>query len=294
MNFTISERFPMKKIPRTYIALFRLLSTFFLCSCNSLQTTDHASASSSPSFRVVCLNAGKADAMLLLSDNATVVLDTGEHGEGKEIVQTLENLGIQKIDYLILTHFDKDHAGGAAKVIKEMEISHILQTYPVKDNDAYADYLKAISDASIKPEIVSADYDFTLDSITYHIMPPVCSSYPESESNNSSLVMQVTHGNNTFLFTGDAEDARIQELLTDTSFNLHSTFLKVPYHGHYQSLLPDLIEKVAPTYAVITSSDDEPEDAKTLELLTEIGCHTYLTRKGSVTFISNGTSITMP
>lgn len=281
----------MKRITHTFIALFLLLSTFFLSSCSSLQTKDITLASSLPSFRVVCLNAGKADAMLLLSDNATVVLDTGEHGEGKEIVKTLENLGVQKIDYLILTHFDKDHAGGAAKVIKEMDISHILQTYPVKDNDAYHDYLKAVADASITPEIVSSDYDFVLDSITYHVMPPDCTAYAESESNNSSLVMQVTHGDNTFLFTGDAENARLQELLNDTSVNLHSTFLKVPYHGHYQTMLPDFLNKVVPSYAVITSSDDEPEDDETIALLDSIGCHTYLTRKGSITFVSNGTSI---
>lgn len=281
----------MKKNIHAYlpIALLLLLSTFFLCSCKSLQK--NTSLSSLPSFRVVCLNAGKADAMLLLSDNATIVLDTGEHSEGKEIVQKLDNLGIKKIDYLILTHFDKDHAGGAAKVIKEFNISHILQTYPVKDNDAYHDYLKAVADASITPEIITSNYDFVLDSITYHIMPPACTSYTEDESNNSSLVMQVTHGNNTFLFTGDAEDARITELLNDTSLNLHSTFLKVPYHGHYQTLLPDFIEKVAPSFAVITSSDEEPEDDETIALLDKIGCHTYLTRKGSVTFVSDGTSI---
>ena len=229
--------------------------------------------------------------MLLLSENATVVLDTGEQGEGKEILKALETLGVEKIDYLILTHFDKDHVGGAAKIIKEMDISHILQTYPVKDNDAYQDYLKAVATASITPEIVTSDYDFALDSIAYHVIPPDCTTYAESKSNNSSLVMQVTHGDNTFLFTGDAENARLQELLTDTSVNLHSTFLKVPYHGHYQTLLPDFLKKVTPSYAVITSSDDEPEDDETIALLTSIGCHTYLTRKGSVTFVSNGTSI---
>ncbi len=281
----------MKRIKHIFIALFLLLSIFFLLSFASIRTTNITSESPFSSFRVVCLDAGKADAMLLLSENATVVLDTGEQGEGKEILKALETLGVEKIDYLILTHFDKDHVGGAAKIIKEMDISHILQTYPVKDNDAYQDYLKAVATASITPEIVTSDYDFALDSIAYHVIPPDCTTYAESKSNNSSLVMQVTHGDNTFLFTGDAENARLQELLTDTSVNLHSTFLKVPYHGHYQTLLPDFLKKVTPSYAVITSSDDEPEDDETIALLTSIGCHTYLTRKGSVTFVSNGTSI---
>ncbi len=280
----------MKKIRYTFIALFLLISTLFINSCTSQNQNSPLSPPLS-SFQVVCLDAGKADAMLLLSDNATVVLDTGEHGEGKEIVKTLKNLGITKIDYLILTHFDKDHAGGAAKIIKEMDISHILQTYPVKDNDAYHDYLKAVADASIRPEIVTTDYAFVLDSITYHVMPPHRKSYAEGESNNSSLVMQVTHGNNTFLFTGDAENERLKELLNDTSIDLHSTFLKVPYHGHYQTLLPDFLKKALPSYAVITSSDEEPEDDETIALLNDIGCHSYLTRKGSVTFVSDGASI---
>ncbi len=277
----------MKKIKYTIVLILLILTSFIISSC----TFQDSSLTDSSSFRVICLNAGKADAMLLLSDNASIVLDTGNTGEGKVIVNTLKRLGVTSIDYLILTHFDKDHAGGAAYLIEEMDISHILQTYPVKDNDAYHNYLKAVADTSLSPEIVTSNYDFTLDSIAYHVIPPKYSSYTEKKSNNSSLVMQVIHGENTFLFTGDIENERLEELLQDTSFDLNSTFLKVPHHGLYQPLFPEFFRKIAPSYAVITSSEDMPEDEGTLALLDAIDCHTYLTKKGSILFISDGKTI---
>ena len=58
-----------------------------------------------------CFQAGKADAFLLWNESGTVLIDTGESGFGKEILKKLQELGIQRLDYLIITHFDKDHVG---------------------------------------------------------------------------------------------------------------------------------------------------------------------------------------
>ena len=62
----------------------------------------------------------------------------------------------------------------------------------------------------------------------------------------------------SMLFTGDAQDERLSEYSNYP--NLKTTILKVPYHGHLQKLLPDLVQLSNPKYAIITSSDEEPED----------------------------------
>ena len=83
------------------------------------------------------------------------------------------------------------------------------------------------------------------------------------------------------LFAGDAEYARISELLkTD---NLQSTILKVPHHGRINANSLALIEYVKPKYAIITSSKSEPEDQEILDILASKGITTYLTREGNVT-----------
>jgi len=127
---------------------------------------------------------------------------------------------------------------------------------------------------------------FTLDSVEYTIYPPQKTTYEVKDSNNSSLVTSVVHGENSFLFTGDAQDSRIQELIAQG--NIGHTFLKVPYHGFYQTSLPDLFRLVMAKYAVITSSDKLPEDDATVNLLETMGTKVYLTRKGAVTVTSDG------
>ena len=60
-------------------------------------------------FKVICMNVGKADAIILRTQNSTVIIDTGEDDEGHEIVSYLQQQNIDTIDYLIITHFDQDH-----------------------------------------------------------------------------------------------------------------------------------------------------------------------------------------
>ena len=65
----------------------------------------------------------------------------------------------------------------------------------------------------------------------------------------------------------------------------------MPYHGHWQDGLTDLVKYVSPAYAVITSSGAVKEDAQTTDLLEQDGTEVYLTRKGTVTIVTDGSSV---
>lgn len=244
-----------------------------------------------PNFKIYCFAAGKADAFLLMSENGTVLIDAAEKSFGKEIVAYIDDAGIDHIDYLIITHFDKDHVGGAGKVIDTVPVSNVLQSNAPKDSGQYETYMSALVYAQIEPVTVSETYTFELDGILYVIDPPREESYAHSPSNNSSLVVSVTNGNNTFLFAGDVENDRIKEFLSDHSE--HYDFLKVPYHGNWQKQLDDLINAVNPDYAVITSSNKEPEDKRTTEFLSAKGVKTFLTRSAAVLVQSDGEMISV-
>ena len=95
------------------------------------------------SLSVTFLDAGKADAIVLHTNNSTVLIDTGLKSGGKELVQLIKSQGIDTIDYLILTHFDKDHVGGAARVIKKLKVNNIITSDYFKDSDEVEDYLEA-------------------------------------------------------------------------------------------------------------------------------------------------------
>ena len=240
---------------------------------------------------VVCFQAGKADAFLLITPNSTVLIDCGEKGFGRTILAELEARGIEQLDCMIITHFDQDHVGGAARIINNFPVSRILQSNSPKDSEEYEKYVKAVKSAGIEPETVRENLSFVLDGVSYTVNPPRKSNYNRDDSNNSSLIISVENGQNRLLFTGDAEDERLEEFLASGDCGT-CDFLKMPHHGRWHEPLLLLVEATSPRYALITSSDEEPEDEETLELLETSGVETLLTRTGQVLVHSDGTTLT--
>lgn len=240
-------------------------------------------------FKIVAFDVGKADAFLLTTEKGTVLIDTGEDEDGKKIVQYLKNEGIESIDYLVITHFDKDHVGGANKIIKEISVGNVIQSVIAKESTDINEYNKALSKKEINPTTLREKLSFVLDSVEYTIYPPEKEVYENEPSNDTSLIVSVKHGENKFLFMGDACDERIEEYLKEEDLN--HIFLKMPYHGHYLAKNEDLLKAVKPKYAVITSSKDEPKEkelAKTEEMLKTIGSKVYFTNNGNVICESDG------
>ena len=129
---------------------------------------------------------------------------------------------------------------------------------------------------------------FTLDDAVFEVFPPKKTSYVE-EDNDFSLVINVTHGENTFMFAGDCETVRLREL--PGQMNMEHIFLKVPHHGVYCDGMDEFIKSVSPKYAVITDSEKKPAADEVLSLLEGIGCEIYETAYGSITAVSDGKTI---
>lgn len=237
-------------------------------------------------------NAGKADAILLYTDESAVLIDTGLDGFAPYILHTLNELDIQTLDTLILTHFDKDHIGSADEILESVEVGRVLVSDWPKDSDEYADLMAALETAGIESEVVFGDdqVSFMLDGAEYTIDGPDASDYDKDDSNNSSLIVTVQYGQTSFLLMGDAQNERIKEFLSQDSSEYD--VLKVPYHGNYQKQLKNLVPSADPEYAVITCSASEGGEAKTLDLLEEYDIEVFLTSEGNVSIVSDGKNIT--
>ena len=135
---------------------------------------------------------------------------------------------------------------------------------------------------------LAEDTSFVLDDVLFEISVPKKQSYAEGD-NDFSLVMSITHGENTFLFAGDAEEGRLPELLSE--FGKQYDFLKVPHHGKHNKVTQLFINTVKPQYAVITDSDKNPAENKTVSLLETAKAEIYSTKDGDVSVVSNGTEI---
>ena len=271
------------------VVLFLLVGFSLYTPAPAMTQQSEEIATDGTDLTVYCFSAGKADAFLLMTAHGTVLIDAGEKGFGGEILQYLEEEGIKKIDFLIISHFDQDHVGGAAKVINNIPVGIVLQSNNPKDSTEYEKYVKALKNASIEPVTVRQEITFVLDQVVYKVNPPRKNDYQKDDSNNSSLIVSVFNGEDSFLFMGDAETERIEEFLDAgcTQYDL----LKVPHHGQEEERLETLLQAVRPQYAVITSSDLEPESEAVLSALKEAGTEVFLTCTAPVVITSDGSSI---
>lgn len=238
---------------------------------------------------VYSFKAGKADAHLIYGEDWAVLIDCGEKGFGKDILKYMKENDIDRLDYLVLTHFDKDHVGGAAKVLGDVEVGEVLQSNCPRKSKEYDNYLDALDKAGITPVTVSERLSFELGDAEFTIDPPQSEDYKTDDSNNSSLITEVVYGKRALLFAGDAQDERLEEYILAP----HRTFdfVKVPYHGHWQSSLTSFAEVTKASIAVITSSDKEPEDAETVVLFERTGAEVFQTRTADVIVKCDGENI---
>ena len=283
----------LKKIPARRLSAFFLALTLLCLGACSVGGHPEAAPPSAPfdGLEVTVLDAGKADAILLTTPRSAVLIDCGEKDFGGEILDELAARGIERLDVLIVTHFDRDHVGGAAKVIGGVAIGRVLQSCVPKDSGEYRRYLRALERASLTPETVRQTLSFTLDGAAFTVDPPLREHYDKDESNNASLIVTAVYGATRLLFMGDAETARIGEFLASSP--ARCDLIKLPHHGEKETMLDALLASVRPRWAVITCSAREPEDPSTRKALDAAGIETYLTRLGAVRIRSDGETLTV-
>lgn len=221
-----------------------------------------------------------------------MVIDTGEEDDGEELTDFLSSQGISYVDVLVITHFDKDHVGGADTFIETMETGEVFLPDYTGSHTEYIDFMDALEQKNIIPRTLKESEEFELGEAFVLIEPPLSydSEGEKDPDNNFSLITTVTHGENRLLFMGDAEKRRILEWLPSKAPEGYD-FLKIPHHGVYNKALPALIDAASPEYAVICSSDKNPAESETLNLLTQRNIWTFQTKDGDITIVSDGSHL---
>ena len=272
----------------TYITL-----AFFLilggCTQGDIEKEENISAPQvSGAFDLTVLKAGQADAIFMQTENHSIILDCGEKDDGDELVELLQEKGISNVDYIFITHFDKDHVGGFPEVMDNVTASNIIVPDYEGNNGEYEEYLKTVSDKGLQITTLTEDISFTLDDVLLEVSVPKKQFYAEGD-NDFSLVISITHGENAFLFTGDAEADRLSEALSE--FGRQYDFLKVPHHGKANKNTKRFITTVKPTYSVICDSDKNPAEDETISILEFVESEIYSTRNGNISVLSDGKEI---
>lgn len=207
-------------------------------------------------------NVGKGDALFLMRDGYTAMIDTGKEKAKDDILRAMEALSIKKIDDLFITHGDKDHTGGM-KWLDESDIE-IGEIYTSK----YAD-VDDVLRLSVGEAIEAGGGTLT-------VLAPE-QEYPDED--NNSLVMRYECSDGTILLTGDMEQDEENELLHSNA-DLKCDVLKVPNHGDGDACGEGLVAACMPQVAVISTSSKEKTDTPDLEVMARLGavCGVYVTQ----------------
>lgn len=242
--------------------------------------------------RVSFLDVKQGDATLIQSETSTILIDTSSYQYNAELLEGLSNAGVKQIDLLIITHPDEDHFGGAKTILESYPVHKIA--YPDKEVEkkSWDITLEAIeaSEATIEHPLTGNIYKY--DDIELNVISPEKITSNMSD-NNSSIVIRLTHGKNSFLFMGDAEED-IEKELIQSQF-LESDVLKCGHHGSSTATTPQFEKIVNPTYAIISCGANNPfgfPHTEVLITLEEDDVQVYRTDQlGTITAISNGNTI---
>lgn len=208
-------------------------------------------------FQVHYIDVGQGDCSLVVCDGQTLLIDAGENGHETEVINYLRLLGIDKLDYIIATHPHSDHIGGLPEVIEEFGMDNIIMPRLTKEQTpttkTYTRMLEEIKASGAKVISAKVGSTYTLGEASFEILGPVSDS--AEDLNSMSVVAKVTHGENSFLFTGDAESDEEREII-GAGVDLDADVLKMGHHGSNTSSCKEFLAEVTPEICVIMCGED--------------------------------------
>ena len=242
--------------------------------------------------RVSFVDVGKGDCILIQAGPSSALIDTGYDNTSDYVVSHLRRQGVKQLDFVIITHYDKDHVGGLRTIGETFAIGETyLPGYEGADKQ-YRSVMSAVGDLKLKATRVTRELPLSLGPAKLTVYPSRLTYDPyadgdEGNDNDLSLVTSLVVGKDSYLFAGDLEEEGIEAYLSQT----HGTFdvLKMPHHGKKSSNLDELLDDVNPQIAIVTDGMEDPADKKTLKLLKAADVDAYCTSDcGSIIVESDG------
>ena len=232
--------------------LLALFLTLVLCAgC--------APAGAEGELTLFAINVGKADCLLLTAGDAAYLIDTGTEESWGAVSAALKLLNVTQLDGVILTHTDKDHAGGAwALATSSIQVDGWYA--PVYFTDVKAAKHPLVKAAAIRNEEIiwlKAGDTLPLPGGILTVLGPV--THDTEKENNNSLVLRAETADGSMLLAGDMEFPEEQSLMAQGLIK-PADVLKVGNHGEADATSEAFVQLVRPQIAVIsTNTADEPD-----------------------------------
>ena len=238
------------------------------------------------------IDVGQADCVLLECGGEYMLIDGGNVGDGSLVVSYLQQQGVEELNTVVCTHAHEDHVGGLPAILAVFPTKAVYSPTKTYASKVFDNFMYYVDQQRLEVTLPVPGDSFTLGGAKVTVLGPV-KSY--AETNDTSIVLKVEFGKNSFLFTGDMEVAAENDML-DRGMDVRADVLKAGHHGSDTSTGYRFLYEVEPTYTVISVGEGNtyghPNDS-TLSKLSDAGCTIFRTdHLGTVIATSDGTDIT--
>ena len=274
-----------------HIILILIIAALILSSCSSEHRKKTEIKLAPEQMCVSFIDVGKGDCILITKNGKNILIDSGYAKTADEVSDYLKENNVTIIDLFIITHYDKDHVGGAEKIIGDFVVKKIYLPDYDGIGGKYEDLMRAVKENSIPSQRVTEIAAEDLDGTEVTVYPSDAEFRKvgkEWNDNDLSLVVSLRYGSDSFLFAGDIEDEGTESFLAKCpqSFDV----LKYPHHGKKSERMNELLGSVSPKITVITDSKDEPASEKVISAIEDIGSEIYRSSEnGTIAVICSGT-----
>ncbi|MCL2771955.1 MAG: MBL fold metallo-hydrolase [Oscillospiraceae bacterium] len=281
------------------IFIIVLFVFFYLARQNGLFGDNGGDLNINGQFVVHFIDVGQGDSELIQSpDGGFMLIDTGVSDEWNKLSAYLDNFKVKNFEYVIFTHPHSDHIGSADKIVKNYDIGTLIMPQATNNSKEFKNLTKAIEDKNLQitPPVPGTTYQF--GGAEFTILAPQSEKY--DNLNNYSVVVEMTYGENKFLFVGDIEKQAENEIINyckENNFDISADVLKVPHHGSSTSSTQGFLDLVKPSIAVIScglnNSYNHPNQ-KVVQRIEAMGTTVYRTDlDGDVVITSDGQNLSV-
>ena len=240
---------------------------------------------------ITYLDVGQGNAVVIRQGNQTMLIDGGPRESSSFVVSYLKQQGIQKLDYVLISHFDEDHLAGAIGALYNFPVGTLITAYYETDSSIYDSYKEAVEEKGYEPVHPSLGDTFSLGDGSFRIISPV--SYGHEDENQDSVGIILEMGSDRFFIGGDIGLEGEKEIL-EAGVDIQADVMLMNHHGSHVSR--EFFQAVNPSWAVIScgegNSYGHPRQ-DTVELIQESQVPLFRTdRQGTITAVSQGQGIT--
>lgn len=293
MNEHVAEY--TKKIKKIFSEYGKVLLVGIIL-CVSLLSVSLIVTSLSPrALKVSFLDVGQGDAIFITTPYGhQMLIDGGVSDKVLEKISREMGYFDRTIDVMVATHPDADHITGLIPVLQKYKVQHII-TSPAEGQTGVSEVLmKSINEEGASVRVAKkGDQIIFGDGVVAHILYPTKNSdLRKGETNDASVSLVITYGDESVLLTGDLPTTHEDELLLGGVLKRDVTIYKAGHHGSKYSSGEQLLSYIKPEYAIVSAGKDNkyghPNPEAVARLTTYAKEILSTIDRGTITFSLNG------